>query len=209
MEIEEILKQLAQGGITVQGDFVMEKKVEYEVNNVEAGGTGIQVVNGKEVMPMPTKATEEGTPAQSEKVADSITPSCPVHRGPQHKYLFALNGKDTEENVAVRNREKEHLLAYLRQHKLSGKSINATQGDVMNSIVISFLLVWMKQGNVSPNFCGTAVWRFLKNDCGFQMKATEKAYGNKILPWVKHKLCDAETRAQVEEFMNLHKHINY
>ena len=47
MEIEQLMKQLAQGGITVQGDFVMEKKVEYEVNNVEQGGIGIQVVNGK------------------------------------------------------------------------------------------------------------------------------------------------------------------
>lgn len=42
MEIEQLMKQLAQGGITVQGDFVMEKKVEYEVNNVEQGGIGIR-----------------------------------------------------------------------------------------------------------------------------------------------------------------------
>lgn len=35
--------------ITVAGDLVLEKNVEYEVNNVESGGIGIQIINGKDV----------------------------------------------------------------------------------------------------------------------------------------------------------------
>lgn len=49
MDLDEIQKALdlaKQTGIHVQGDFVMKKEVQYEVNNVEAGGIGIQVVNG-------------------------------------------------------------------------------------------------------------------------------------------------------------------
>ena len=45
-EMQKALDLAKQMGINVQGDFVMKKEVQYEVNNVEAGGIGIQVVNG-------------------------------------------------------------------------------------------------------------------------------------------------------------------
>ena len=32
--------------INVAGDYVQSKHVDYEINNVEAGGIGIQVING-------------------------------------------------------------------------------------------------------------------------------------------------------------------
>lgn len=32
--------------INVAGDYVQSKHVDYEINNVEAGGIGIQFVNG-------------------------------------------------------------------------------------------------------------------------------------------------------------------
>ena len=34
--------------INVAGDYVQSKHVDYEINNVEAGGIGIQFVNGKQ-----------------------------------------------------------------------------------------------------------------------------------------------------------------
>lgn len=37
-EIQRIMEALGKGGIHVQGDFVVSKYVEYEVNNVESGG---------------------------------------------------------------------------------------------------------------------------------------------------------------------------
>ena len=40
------LEALGKSGINVAGDLVLEKHVENEVNNVEAGGIGIQIVNG-------------------------------------------------------------------------------------------------------------------------------------------------------------------
>ena len=45
-EIQKTIELLSKGGITVQGDFVVSKHVEYEVNNVEKGGVGIQIANG-------------------------------------------------------------------------------------------------------------------------------------------------------------------
>lgn len=38
--------------INVAGDYVQSKHVDYEINNVEAGGIGIQIVNNaKTTMP--------------------------------------------------------------------------------------------------------------------------------------------------------------
>lgn len=46
-DIQKAMEALGKANIHIAGDFVMEKHVEYEVANVEAGGIGIQVVNGK------------------------------------------------------------------------------------------------------------------------------------------------------------------
>lgn len=43
---KELLEKILKSGITVQGDFVMEKHVENEIGNVEAGGIGIQINYG-------------------------------------------------------------------------------------------------------------------------------------------------------------------
>ena len=45
---KEFLEKILKSGITVQGDFVMEKHVENEIGNVEAGGIGIQIVHGSD-----------------------------------------------------------------------------------------------------------------------------------------------------------------
>ena len=43
---KELLEKILKSGITVQGDLVMEKHVENEIGNVEAGGIGIQINHG-------------------------------------------------------------------------------------------------------------------------------------------------------------------
>lgn len=47
--IQKTLEAIAKSGITVNGDFVLEKHVENEVGNVENGGIGIQINNGRDV----------------------------------------------------------------------------------------------------------------------------------------------------------------
>ncbi len=51
-ELQKALESITKGGIHVAGDFVMEKHVEHEVANVEAGGIGIQIVNGSNEVPL-------------------------------------------------------------------------------------------------------------------------------------------------------------
>ena len=42
-DLQATLEAISKSGIKVAGDLVLEKKVEYEVANVEAGGIGIQI----------------------------------------------------------------------------------------------------------------------------------------------------------------------
>lgn len=51
MTNEEKLALLKNAGVTVLGDFVVEKRVEYEIGAVESGGIGIQIVNSGSAVP--------------------------------------------------------------------------------------------------------------------------------------------------------------
>ena len=46
MTNEEKLEFLKNAGVTVLGDFVLEKRVENEFGVIESGGIGVQIVNG-------------------------------------------------------------------------------------------------------------------------------------------------------------------
>lgn len=209
MEIEQLMKQLAQGGITVQGDFVMEKKVEYEVNNVEQGGIGIQVVNGKLATSadgkQPDGSASDGT------VADHGEAHASDPKAPRQQYLFVegdpswrAQGKRRNpyrENESVRRRERDRLLRYLSLHKMGGRALTTQQGDTLNSIVASFLVVWRRNGWIAKDFSGRAAWRFLHDDCGIASETTQQSYANKIKEWVEDKKYSIETLADVEDFV--------
>lgn len=45
--LQQALESLAKGGININGDLVLEKHVEHEIGNVESGGIGIQIINGR------------------------------------------------------------------------------------------------------------------------------------------------------------------
>ena len=70
-DIQKALEALGKSGITVAGDLVLEKHVEHEVNNVEAGGIGIQIVNGKVEDEAKDYNNEEGQ-LSNEKLARAI-----------------------------------------------------------------------------------------------------------------------------------------
>ena len=67
-DIQKALEALGKSGITVAGDLVFEKHVEYEVNNVEAGGIGIQFANGKDA---PLTVTDKNIRSAIEKLQEA------------------------------------------------------------------------------------------------------------------------------------------
>lgn len=58
-----LLEKILKSGITVQGDLVMEKHVENEIGNVEAGGIGIQIVHSM---------ADKSTPCKPNAAADPL-----------------------------------------------------------------------------------------------------------------------------------------
>ena len=51
--------------INVAGDYVQSKHVDYEINNVEAGGIGIQIINGKPIINKPSEQGKSVSPKKS------------------------------------------------------------------------------------------------------------------------------------------------
>ena len=206
MEIEELMKQLAQGGINVQGDLVMKKEVQYEVSNVENGGIGIQVVNGN-VAAQANPASDKSQAAEVDMA--EAHPSFP--RGPRKQYLFIegdasweKEGKRrniTKENTVVSHRERDRLQKYLKEHNMSSRPLTTEKNDTLNSIVASFLIVWRDNGWISKNFSGSAAHRFLHDECGIRTEVNEQSYANKITKWVKDKSYSSEILAEVEEYI--------
>lgn len=204
MNTEEMIKALAQGGITVQGDFVVEKKVEYEVNNVEAGGIGIQVVNGKEDL-SEKKEEISGKPRPD----NSQKKSAP---GPRKQFLFIegdasweKEGKrrsPSKENKVVRRNERDRFLKYLKAHCLSNRELTCTQGDTLNNVVASFLVEWQHRGLIAEDFAGPAVWRFLTEECEMKSTVTAKAYGKEIKEWVRGNLFQKETLRMIKSYFS-------
>ena len=69
------LEAISKGGIKVAGDLVLEKHVEHEVANVEAGGIGIQINNGeiaKEAKPDAARSKKAGG-EKSQKPRETMT----------------------------------------------------------------------------------------------------------------------------------------
>lgn len=62
---KELLKMVKECGITVQGDFVLEKHVENEIGNVEKGGIGVYYANGKKP-PFDEEETKDDEPPAEE-----------------------------------------------------------------------------------------------------------------------------------------------
>lgn len=76
-DLQRLLEAIGKSGINVAGDLVLEKNVEYEVNNVENGGIGIQIVNDKEKTPLTVsdkdiKSVVEGLLKEKDKDGEPI-----------------------------------------------------------------------------------------------------------------------------------------
>lgn len=108
-------------------------------------------------------------------------------RGPRKKFLFALDGIDTKENETVKMREKERLKTYLSKHCLKSRKLVCTKDDTLNKTIVCFLKKWMGMGLTTEGPSGSAVFRFLTEDCGIESDVQEKAYGNRVKEWMKEK----------------------
>lgn len=165
MDKELLELVLKHGGTIVLGDNVATKHVENQFGNIEAGGIGVQqIIHGEP--------------------QDTDTPDATSRPGPRKQFLF-IGKKAAEENVEVKNREKERFLRYLRGHKMSSRWLVTETNDGLNKVVVCFLKEWREEGLTAQQPSGGAVFRFLTADCGLKTEVEETSYSNKIKEWMR------------------------
>lgn len=196
MEIEDLAKLLTGCNINVKGDLVMEKHVEHEVANVEAGGIGIQVIGDKK--PKDSDGKEEEGSEEEGSTGENPEGEPPLKRGIKNKFLFPQNGNESVKNGRLTQCEKRRFLHYLSKHSLDGRMLVSTRDDAINKAVVCFVRIWKEQELTASKPSGRAIFRFLTQDCGLKTEITIESYANKMNEWLKGKQQDVLTMAEVK-----------
>lgn len=196
MEIEDLAKLLTGCNINVKGDLVMEKHVEHEVANVEAGGIGIQIIGDKK--PKDSDGKEEEGSEEEGSTGENPEEEPPLKRGIKNKFLFPQNGNESVKNGRLTQCEKRRFLHYLSKHSLDGRMLVSTRDDAINKAVVCFVRIWKEQELTASKPSGRAIFRFLTQDCGLKTEITIESYANKMNEWLKGKQQDVLTMAEVK-----------
>lgn len=196
MEIEDLAKLLTGCNINVKGDLVMEKHVEHEVANVEAGGIGIQIVGDKK--PKDSDGKEEKGSEKEGSTEENPEEEPPLKRGIKNKFLFPQNGNESVKNGRLTQCEKRRFLHYLSKHSLDGRMLVSTRDDTINKAVVCFVRIWKEQELTASKPSGRAIFRFLTQDCGLKTEITIESYANKMNEWLKEKQQDVLTMEEVK-----------
>ena len=179
MEIEDLAKLLTGCNINVKGDLVMEKHVEHEVANVEAGGIGIQIIGDKKPKDSDGKeekgSEEEGSTGENPE-EENPEEEPPLKRGIKNKFLFPQNGNESVKNGRLTQCEKRRFLHYLSKHSLDGRMLVSTRDDAINKAVVCFVRIWKEQ----------------------ETEITIESYANKMNEWLKEKQQDVLTMTEVK-----------
>ena len=113
-ELQKALEAIGKGGIQVAGDLVVEKHVEYEVNNVEDGGIGIQIVNGKEEPQSEPQSIDE----QQQEVVEKLKPIFFGIEADAREFLVSIEGmKATQITTKVNQLVDEGKISPLSSHR--------------------------------------------------------------------------------------------
>lgn len=119
IDIKELIKAAAEGLDLkdFKGDVVGVKVVENEIGNVEAGGIGIQIVNGKE------EATNEPCPLhrddeQQQDIIDKLKPIFYGDEGKAKDFLISIKGmKSTQITAKVNQLVSENVISELSRKR--------------------------------------------------------------------------------------------
>lgn len=146
-----------------------------------------------------SKPTDENI-SEAEVVEEDISTDVASKRcGRRQSVLFV--GADGKEDMAVREREKQHFLAYLREHKLSGASLSASKDDTLNRTIAGFVRYWKSNSLISENAGATAVYNFLNGDCGIPTGTQKKAVTNKWNAFFKDTDYGKERYFDIKDFL--------
>lgn len=106
--------------------------------------------------------------------------------GGQKQFLFA-GGRSTEEDVRLKDREKERFMRFLSDHNMGSCKLDTNKNNRLNLVVVCFLKMWREKNLVCKSPSGGAIFRFLTEDCKLRTEVVEVSYGNKMKKWIDDK----------------------
>ena len=82
-------------------------------------------------------------------------------------------------NLSYEQQAKEQLTNYLKQHKLSSRTIKGSKDDTLNKTIACFCWRWKELGHIS-DLSAAALYRFMYDTCHIEFEITEKTFTNKM-----------------------------
>ena len=150
--------------INVAGDYVQSKHVDYEINNVEAGGIGIQIVNNSQ----PTTNPPQSKP---------ITPKKSPHFLETPTFIYRYLKSDPNSNQRIHLlynylcKEYRETKTYIDPNTPSGHFFSLFTGERNNNVIrwagdkqdLSYFIKQLLKRNVIAVPQGMTIWTITQN----------------------------------------------
>ena len=150
--------------INVAGDYVQSKHVDYEINNVEAGGIGIQFVNGKQTTANSPTKSKTVTPKKSKHFLETVT----------FKYRY-LNTTDGNRRLSLLYqflcKEYRETKSYIALETTPDEFYSLFSGESNNNVVtwtgskqdLYYFIKRMVERNIIDIPQGSTIWTITQN----------------------------------------------
>ena len=100
---------------------------------------------------------------------------------------------------ATKESERQRLINYLIQHKMSGRQLASDKNNTLNDIITCFIKEWNERRLLAENFSASAIFRFLTEDCKLSSSVTETSYANKIGERIKNNDYNPSTLSSIRK----------
>lgn len=153
--------------INVAGDYVQSKHVDYEINNVEAGGIGIQFVNGKQT----------STNASSSPNGRTIPKKKSSHFLETRTFIYRYNNARPEDNRRLPllfqflTKEHHHTKSYLEPETKPDEFYALFNGELSDIVItwtgskqdLYYFIKRLKERNLIEIPQSLTIWTITQN----------------------------------------------
>lgn len=139
------------------------------------------------------------TPTDIEEVAcvsteNPVQSSGAKKRGPREKSLFI------NETIAVQ--EKKRFMDFLHLHNLGQNDFDSSEDNSGSQIAVCFFRQWQRRKLLNHKVNGTALMRFMKDECALSITVDEKAYGNALAKMIGSEKIYSDWCGEVGTYFN-------
>ena len=115
-------------------------------------------------------------------------------RGPREKSLFI------DETTA--EQEKNRFLSFLSLHNFGQHDFDSSEENSGNQIAVCFFRQWQRRNLLNHKVSGTALMRFLKDECALSITVEERAFGNALAKMISSEQLYSNWCGEVGTYFN-------